>query len=124
MEHSELNQELGKGQTPGKAVSTLGSYLTDLYTMMEVVRYQIKYLEDLRQIFQNSYSSKFGVRPQYNEFEIPFIEGHDEQMPKVMKSMVSVLAEREKFHKELRNWVKELENIRTLVVALNSNNHE
>lgn len=47
------------------------------------------------------------------------MHGHKEQMVIVTKSITAILAEREKFYKELRNWVKELELLRSLVISLN-----
>lgn len=53
--------------------------------------------------------------PQWNEFDIPFMSGHTEQMRAVMKSITAIVSEREKFYKELKNVAKEFETLRTLV---------
>lgn len=101
----------------------LGSYLTDLCTMMQVVRSQIKYLEDLRRVFQNSSPLEFDGLPQSNEFEIPFIEDHPEQIRKVLTCIKTMLEGREKFNRELKYLVEELEILQRVVVTPNSGNH-
>lgn len=90
--------------------------------MMQVVRSQTKYLEDLRQIFQTSYHSDFGRWPHSNEFEIPFMENNKEQMRKVMTSFTTILEQQEKFCRELKYLVEELEILQNVVGALDSGN--
>lgn len=89
-------------------------YIIQVLTMMNVIALQTKYLERLRQIFLNSYP-ELDHRPQWNEFDIPLMSGHPEQMRSVMKSITAIVAEREKFYKELKNLTKEFETLRTLV---------
>lgn len=96
------------------------AYLTDLCTMMQVVLVQTKYLEDLRKIFQTSYELGFNDRPQWNEFEIPFMDNLPEQIQGAMKSIARLITHRGEFHKELKNLGKELELLRTLVGPVNT----
>lgn len=111
-----LSQELSRELDSPKPITQLGSYQTDLYTMMQVVHSQTKYLEDLRQIFQTSYNSDYDDRPQFNEFKIPFIGDHKEQIRCAIKSIAAIVADREKLLKGLRELGKELKHLRVLVV--------
>ncbi|KAL0630725.1 hypothetical protein Q9L58_010424, partial [Maublancomyces gigas] len=92
--------------------------IIQVLTMMNVIALQTKYLERLRQIFLNSYP-ELDHRPQWNEFDIPLMSGHPEQMRSVMKSITAIVAEREKFYKELKNLAKEFETLRTLFLQRN-----
>ncbi|KAL0631447.1 hypothetical protein Q9L58_009692 [Maublancomyces gigas] len=108
----ELSRESGS-PVP---ITQLGSYQTDLYTMIQVVLSQTKYLEDLRQIFQTSYHSDFNDRPQWNKFKIPYIGDHKEQIRCTIKSITAIVADREKLLKDLRELGKDLKLLRVLVV--------
>jgi ATP-dependent helicase/DNAse subunit B len=88
--------------------------------MIRIVRSQIGYLEDLRQIFENSYDSERLTgepRPHRNSYPIPLLRKQPEQLEDVMKSITAVVAERERFYKELRILLKDLELARTLVIS-------
>lgn len=111
-----LSQELSRESGSPVPITQLGSYQTDLYTMIQVVLSQTKYLEDLRQIFQTSYHSDFNDRPQWNKFKIPYIGDHKEQIRCTIKSITAIVADREKLLKDLRELGKDLKLLRVLVV--------
>lgn len=99
-----------------KSAASFGRYISDIFTMIQVIRFQIETLENLRQIFQTSYGKAMDPRPQWNEHEIPFMHGQREQMGDATNSITAIIAEREKIRQELGSWVKELELLRTLVI--------
>lgn len=108
-------QELDEGEDEDSSHPAIASRTLDLITMSQVVRSQITYLEDLRLIFQNSYSG-FNPRTHGNQYPIPFIESRDVEMRSVIQSLTGIIAEREKFHQELGNQMKELDLLRTIVI--------
>lgn len=105
-----------------EAFKLYGSYIKDVSTMIRIVRSQIGYLEDLKQIFENSYDSKRLTgepRPHRNSYPIPLLRKQPEQLEDVLKSLTAVIAERERFYKELRILVKDLELAKTLCLEGN-----
>lgn len=112
---AELNQSPdNEPNAQSKSEAEFRDSIIQVLTTMNVITLQIKYLEHLRQIFLNSYP-ELDHRPQWNEFNIPFMSGHKEQMRAVMKSITAIVAERKEFYKELKNLAKEFETLRTLV---------
>lgn len=83
--------------------------------MNQVVRSQIAYLEELRQIFQNSYPD-LTSGTHWNQYRIPYIDSQQEQMRDVIEGINGVVVEREKFYQELGNVMKELELLQTIVI--------
>lgn len=87
--------------------------------MIRIVRCQIGYLDDLRHIFENSYDSKRlpeKPRPHRNSYPIPLLSKQAEQIEDVVTGIAAVVAERERFYKELRVMLKDLQLTRTLVI--------
>lgn len=111
----ELTEGETKEERPGKE-RQFGDFITHVFTIMRLVRSQIEYLENLLHIFQTSYGRKMKPRPQWNEYEIPFVHSHNEQMHSTVAGIKALIDEREKFYRELRIWVEELGHSRSLVV--------
>lgn len=74
--------------------------------MIRVVRTQISYLADLRQILQTSYSGERGGNRNLNTLKIPYLSTHREQTTILFHALDEVIAEREQFYRELTIWVE------------------
>lgn len=108
-----------EGSAEGSSVIELDSVSIALLTMTQVVRSQITYLEELRQIFQNSYPD-LNPRTYRNQYPIPFMDNREEGMRDVIQSLSGIIAEREKFHGELGSMMKELDLLRAIVITFPS----
>ncbi|KAH8144410.1 uncharacterized protein LAJ45_11610 [Morchella importuna] len=85
--------------------------LADIAIMKDVVQSQIQILEDLREIFQNSFKFEKGVgrpRNHRNAVKIPYIMDGKEQMRKAVVTVDAVIRERKEFKEELSVWLKDL----------------
>lgn len=89
--------------------------------MKDVVQSQIQILEDLREIFQNSFKFEKGVgrpRNHRNAVKIPYIMDGKEQMRKAVVTVDAVIRERKEFKEELSVWLKDLRKSKILVWPL------
>jgi hypothetical protein len=116
--HAELEAEQ---RITEDLIEAFEESLADIAIMKAVVQSQIQILEDLREIFQNSFKFEKGVgrpRNHRNAVKIPYIMDGKEQMRKAVVTLDAVIRERREFREELSVWLKDLRKSKILVWLL------
>ncbi|KAI5851752.1 hypothetical protein DFP73DRAFT_538419 [Morchella snyderi] len=108
---AKLNQPEAEQGILEALVEAFEESLADIAIMKDVVQSQIQILEDLREIFQNSFKFEKGVgrpRNHRNAVKIPYIMDGKEQMRKAVVTLDALIRERRDLSEELGLWLKDL----------------